>query len=134
MSNDGNKVDKLFDEYLNFVSSSEESESFLKQSGFDPDELVNEGLRKTKQIQMQLASQKTEREYAELKANLLQRAKQQVEKLLNDVSFNLENFIKQENINLAFKNFEKLNEGEIRDFLERHYLLKFENESKEKSQ
>ena len=34
-----NKVDKLFDEYLNFVSSNEESESFLKENGFDPDEL-----------------------------------------------------------------------------------------------
>ena len=28
-----NKVDKLFDEYLNFVSSNEESESFLKENG-----------------------------------------------------------------------------------------------------
>lgn len=132
MGSGDNKVDKLFDEYLNFVSSNEESESFLKEKGFDPDELVNEGIKRARQIQMQLASQKTEKQYAELKANLLQRAKEQVEKLLSDVSFNLENFIKQENINMAFKNFEKQNEKEIRDILERHYLLKFENELKEK--
>jgi len=127
-----NKVDKLFDEYLNFVSSNEESESFLKENGFDPDELVNEGIKRARQIQMQLASQKTEKHYAELKASLLQRAKEHVEKLLSDVSFNLENFIKQENINMAFKNFEEQNEKEIRDILERHFLLKFENELKEK--
>lgn len=132
MGNGDNRVDKLFDEYLNFVSSSEESETFLKKEGFDPDELINEGIRKARQIQMQLASQKTERQFAELKATLLQRAKEQVERLLSDVSFNLENFIKKENINLAFKNFEKLSEGEVREFLERHYLLKFENELKEK--
>ena len=132
MGNGDNKVDKLFDEYLNFVSSSEESGSFLKENGFDPDELVNEGVKKARQIQMQLASQKTERRYAELKANLLQRAKEQVQKLLSDASFNLENFIKQENINLAFKNFERLSKEEVREFLERHFLLKFENELKEK--
>jgi endonuclease III len=124
------KEEKLFEQILDFVSSSEESESFLREEGLDPDALVNMGIRRAKLIQMRLASQKTEQQYQDLKENLLQKVKAHVEKLLNDASFNLENFIKQENINLAFKNFEKLTPEEIREFLERHYLLKLESESK----
>lgn len=127
------KAEKLYYEYLDFISSGEQSEAYLKENGFDPDELVNESIRLAKRVQMQVASEKTEMEYQDLKANLLQRVKNEVERLLSDVSFNLENFIKQEKINLAYKNFETMSREEIKEFLERHYLLKFENNSKEKS-
>ena len=87
--NTGNnsKLDKLYTEYLNFISSSEESKSFLKEQGLDPDALAKETIRKAKLIQMQIASRKTEKQYQDLKTNLLQKVKEQVEKVLNDVSF-----------------------------------------------
>lgn len=133
MGTEKNKAEELFEKYLDFISSPEESESFLREEGLDPDQLVNEGIRKAKLVQMQLAAQKTERKYQELKSSLLDRAKQEVDRLLADVSFNLETFIKNENLNLAFKNFERLTPSEIKEFLERHFLLKFENELKEKN-
>jgi len=121
-------ADKLFFEYVDFVSSTEESDTFLKENGLDPEQLINEGIRKAKQVQMLLASQKTERTYKELKLTLLERAKQEVDRLFADVSFNIEDFLKQETLNVSFKNFEKLTHVEVREFLERHYLLKFEEE------
>lgn len=128
------KAEKLFIEYVDFVSSTEESDAFLKQEGLDTEQLINEGVRKAKQVQMLLASQKTENAYKELKLNLLERAKQEVDKLLADVSFNIEDFLKRETLNVSFKNFEKLTQDEVREFLERHYLLKFEDESKNKKE
>lgn len=122
--------DKVFTEYLSYVSSSEESEGFLRENGFDPDQLVNEGLGKVRKIQMQIASEKTEAKYHEMRANLLQKAKNEVDKILGEFGFNLESFIKRENINLAYRNFENMNEGEIREFLERHFLLKYQDELK----
>lgn len=134
MNTEKNNAEELFEKYLDFISSPEESESFLREEGLDPDKLVNEGIRRAKQIQMQIAAQKTEKQFQETKSNLLVKAKQEVEKLLSDVSFNLEAFIKSENLNLAFKNFEKLTPHEVREFLERHYMLKLENELKGKNE
>lgn len=132
MKSEEGKSEKLLNEYLDFISSKEEARNFLIEEGLDPDELVNEGMRRAKLIQMQIASQKTEKEYAHIKSNLLQKAKDHVAKILNDTAFNLEAFITQENINLAFKNFEKMTPDETKEFLERHFLLKLENEEKNK--
>jgi len=132
MNNNKSKLDKFNDEYLHFISSDENSKDFLKEEGLDPELLADIAIGKVKIMQMKLASQATEKQYQNLKANLLQRAKEKVEELLNDVSFSLENFAKQENLNIAFKNFQKLSENEVRELLERHFLLKFENELRKK--
>jgi hypothetical protein len=133
MKPDGNKIDKIFEAHLDFISSSEESDNFLREEGLDPDKLVDEVIRKVKLSQLKLSAQKTESEYLELKSDLLQRARLEVEKLLADVSFNLEAFLQREKLNVAFKNFEKLTSKEVKEFLEQHFLLKMENESKTKS-
>jgi hypothetical protein len=132
MDNDS-KIEKLFNDYADFVSSKEESETYLKESGYDPDQLVNEGIRRAKLIQLQLASKKTELEFVQLKASLFQKAKDQVNQLLSNASFNLEEFLRQEKLNVAFKNFEELTPLEVREFLERHFLLKLEQESRDKT-
>lgn len=132
-SEDNVKANKLFAEYLNAISSDEGSEEFLRSEGIDTDLLVNEGLRKIKQIQMNIASERTESEYHSMKARVFQRARDQVEKLLADTSFSLENFIKSENINVAYRNFENMTKEEIQEFLERHYLLKFDKENDDKT-
>lgn len=132
MKSEDDKAERLLDEYLDFISSKEEARNFLIEEGLDPDELVKEGIRRAKLIQLQLASQKTENEYSEIKSTLLQKAKDHVATLLNDASFSLEAFIIRENINLAFKNFEKLTQQETKEFLEHHFLLKFENEENQK--
>lgn len=132
-SEDNIKANKLFAEYLNEISSDQGSEEFLRAEEIDTDQLLSEGLRKIKQIQMNIASEKTEREYQAMKANVFQRAKDQVEKLLSDASFSLENFIKSENIQVAYRNFENMTKEEIKEFLERHYLLKFDKENDKKN-
>ena len=128
-SEDNLKANKLFTEYLNEISSDQGSEKFLREEGIDTNQLLNEGLRKIKQIQMNIASEKTEQEYQTMKANLYQKAKDQVERLLADASFSLETFIKGENINVAYRNFENMTKEEIREFLERHFLLKFNKDN-----
>lgn len=127
------KANKLFREYLNEISSDQGSDEFLKAEGIDTEQLLNEGLRKIKQTQMNIASEKTEREYQAMKASVLQRAKDQVEKLLADASFSLESFIRSENIKVAYRNFENMTKEEIKEFLERHYLLKFDKEDGKKT-
>jgi len=131
-SEDNLKANKLFAEYLNEISSDQGSEEFLKEEGIDTNQLLNEGLRKIKQIQMNIASEKTEHEYQTMKSSLYQKAKDQVEKLLADASFSLQSFIKEESINVAYRNFEDMTKEEIREFLERHYLLKFDKENDKK--
>lgn len=126
------KLNKLYAGYLEFISTGDESRTFLVEKGLDPDALANEAIKKAKLAQMRAASRKTQKQYQELRANFLQKAKSHVEKILNDASFNLEFFLKQENIRIAFKNFEKMDSSEVKEFLERHYLLKFEEEQKEK--
>ncbi len=135
MTTDNNdKIEKLFDEYAAFVSSAEESEGYLRENGYDPEQLVKEGIRRAKLIQLQLASKKTELEFAQLKASLLQKAKEHVDKLLSDVAFNLEEFLRKEKLNVSFKHFEDITPQETREFLERHFLLKLEKEATEKPQ
>lgn len=128
MKADGAKETKLFEEYLDFISSPEESENYLREKGYDPDALVNEGIMKAKQVMMKLASQKTAQQYQEVKASLFEKARKEVEKLLSEASFSLENFFRQENLNLSFRNFEKMSPTEVREFMEHHFLLKYENE------
>lgn len=133
MSTDKNiGFNKLFDEYLCEISSNEGSDAFLREHGLDPDRLVTEGLRKIKQIQMNIAAEGTEAQYQQMKSEVLQKAKAEVQKLLADASFSLQSFIKTQNINLSYKNFEEMTPDEVREFLERHFMLKFDNESKAK--
>lgn len=128
-SEDNLKARKLFTEYLNEISSDQGSEEFLREEGIDTNQLLNEGLRKIKQIQMNITAEKTEQEYQAMKSSLYQKAKDQVEKLLSDASFSLQSFIKEESINVAYRNFEDMTKEEIREFLERHFLLKFNKDN-----
>lgn len=125
------KLGKLLFEYLEDISSDENSEAYLKEQGVDPDQLVKESIRKIKQAKMKLASQSTQKEFALIQSNLLADVKVQVDRLLDDVAFNLAAFIKKENIKLSYRNFEEMSKEEIRQFLEQHYLLKAKNKSKE---
>lgn len=130
--NDERKLNKLYGEYLEAISSSDHAEDYLREEGFDPNVLVNEGLKYIKKIKMKIASEQTAQAYQQIKVSLLDQAKQKVDQLLSNAGFNIEGFIKQENIMVAYKNFDKMTLSEVREFLERHYLLKLKEENKEK--
>lgn len=130
-SKPNSKLGKLLFEYLEEISSDENSEAYLKEQGLDPDKLITESMRRIKQAKMKLASSSTQEEFALIQNNLLADVKAQVDKLLEDVAFNLAAFIKKESINVSYRNFEEMSKEEIREFLERHYLLKAQNKSKE---
>lgn len=129
MSEKISKSEKLFEKYLDFVSSPENAEAHLRDQGLDPVEIATEGMRRVKMMQMQLASQRTAEEYKNLQVKLLQQAKQKVQALLSDVDFSLESFLKRERLNVAYKNFESLSQDEVREFLVKHFLLKLQSES-----
>lgn len=130
--NDERKLNKLYAEYLETISSDEHSEDFLREEGFDPEELFREGVKHIKKVRMKIASEQTEQVFQGIKISLLDQAKKQVDKLLAEANFSLEKFIKRENIVVAYKNFDKLTDSEVREFLERHYLLKLKDEPKSK--
>ncbi|HRK55678.1 MAG TPA: hypothetical protein PK185_17315 [Cyclobacteriaceae bacterium] len=124
------KLIKLIDEYCLYHSSDQESENTLREAGLDPDQVVNETLLQIKRIRMKLEAESTQKNFLELRKNLLQRAKSEVDKLLSS-EFDFGQFLKTNNINLAYRNFETMNEAEIREFLERYFLLKYQNEQNE---
>lgn len=130
MKSTDEKLIRLIDEYSMYHSSDQESENTLREAGLDPDQVVNETLQQIKRIKMKLEAESTQKNFLELRKTLLQRAKSEVEKLLS-TDFNFGHFLKTNNINLAYRNFETMNEAEIREFLERYFLLKYENEQNE---
>ncbi|WKZ60522.1 MAG: hypothetical protein QY309_03390 [Cyclobacteriaceae bacterium] len=130
MKSTDEKLIRLIDEYSMYHSSDQESENTLREAGLDPDQVVNETLLHIKRIKMKLEAESTQKNFLELRKTLLQRAKSEVEKLLS-TEFNFGHFLKTNNINLAYRNFETMNESEIREFLERYFLLKYENEQNE---
>lgn len=128
------ELNKLFKTYLDEVSSDENSDMFLREEGLDPDKLVEDGLRKIKQIKMNIAAEQTQGNFLTLQAALLAKAKAEAERLMTDVTFNFQNFIKQHGINVAYRNFDELTKEEIKEFLERHLMLKFDKEKGTKPQ
>lgn len=133
MNNGGNiGLNKLFAEHLNGISSDAESEKYLRENGLDPEKLVAETQRKLRQIQMNIAAENTEKKYQEIRAAVWIKAAAQVDKLLSDASFNLANFIKANSVNVAYRNFDSMSKDEIREFLERHFLLKYEKDAADK--
>ncbi|MBX2963960.1 MAG: hypothetical protein KF687_15720 [Cyclobacteriaceae bacterium] len=127
MNQDG-KLSKIIEEYCLHFSSDEESENTLREAGLDPDQLVKETLSDIRRIKMKLASDATQQQFLEIRKKLLQRAKTEVDRLLSSAKFDLSSFVKNENINLAYRNLETMTQEEIRESLERYFLLKFENE------
>src|SRR5690606_3546864 len=130
MKSTDEKLVKIIDEYCLYHSSDQESENTLREAGLDPDHVVNETLLQIKRIKMKLEAEATQKNFLELRKNLLQRAKSEVDKLLSS-QFDFGSFLKTNNINLAYRNFETMNEAEIREFLEHYFLLKYENEQNE---
>ncbi|HYC87144.1 MAG TPA: hypothetical protein VEB86_18050 [Chryseosolibacter sp.] len=122
------KVNKLFDEYLNEISSDESAEDYLKSEGLNPDDLVNDGIRKIKQFRMKMASAKTESSYSALALALTAKAKEEVQRIMDAASFDFGSFVKKEGITLAYRNFESMTKDEIRELLEKHILLKLQKQ------
>lgn len=129
--NDNKKL-KLFNEYLEGVSSNENAAEYLKEEGFDPDVLIASGLKKLRMMRMEIASQQTELRYATLKTKLLEKAMAKVNEVLSSGSFTIEKFLREENLTVSYRNFDKMDEAEIREFLKQHYLLKLGEEDKKK--
>lgn len=129
-----NKQDKsLYDVYLDAISSSDHSHDFLKEHGIDPDALVSEGLRRIKQIQMNIAAERTEAEYQRSKVSVIDKARAEVAKLLSDTSFNLHDFLRSRNLTVSYKNFDEMTPDEVKEVLERHFILTLSNKKEENS-
>jgi hypothetical protein len=128
-SNDNKeRVNKLFDEYLNEISSDENADEYLKSEGFNPSDLINEGIRKIKQLKMKMASSKTENAYSALATSVMDKANEEVQKLMELADFDFAAFVKKKGVVGAFRNLEKLSQDEKREFLEKYILLKLQKE------
>ncbi len=123
-SKDRKGLDKLSKIYLEEISSDEGADQYLREEGIDIDKLVDEGLRKIRQIRMNIAAEKTQQDYVVMKSNTMEWAKAEAKRMMADVSFNFQAFVKQHKINVAYRNFDELTKEEIQEFLERHLMLK----------
>lgn len=124
-------VKKLFEEHLNDISSDENSDAYLRAEGLDPNSLVDDGLRKLKQFKMKMASAKTETTYTNLTASLMDKAREEVKRLMEMANFDFAGFVKREGVVGAFRNLDTLSKEEMREFLERHILLKLQQGNEE---
>lgn len=131
-SNDNEKVNKLFKEYLDEISSDKNAEEYLESEGLNPTDLINDAIRKIKQLNMQKASAATESSYLSLTTNLMARAKEQANRIMQTSSFDIVSFIKTQGITVAYRNFESMSKDEIREFLEKHILLKLQEQNDNK--
>jgi hypothetical protein len=119
----------FFNAYLESVSATKDSATeYLKEQGLNPDEIVKEGLKRIKKLQLQLNAKRTQEEFEEGTDLLRQRVQEFVKQLTQKVGFSFANFVKEEQISLNYRNLETFTDKDIEDFLEEYFYLKFKSE------
>lgn len=109
--------------------STDAAKEFLSSEGYSADNIVSDGLRKIKQMQMQIEAKKTEEEM-NAKSTYKAEAETFVTNLLKSIDFSLPAFVQEEQLSVSFRNIESLKPGDIKDILINHFTLKFMNRDK----
>jgi hypothetical protein len=105
-------------------SDKEKAREFLSVEGLNVDEMVTDGMKRLKQLQLQIEAEKTKEKMESAKI-AKQKASEWVDKLINTLDFSLIELVKQEKLTMSFKNIEKLGKKDIREILVKHFTLKF---------
>ncbi|MEL7585266.1 MAG: hypothetical protein AAGU19_01045 [Prolixibacteraceae bacterium] len=105
----------------------ETSRELLLSKGVNPDELIAEGLRKIKRMQLLANAEKTKKEM-EGSESVKLAATKWVDQLLSSIDFSLMEVVKKEELTVSFRNVENLSKEDIRNILIRHFTLKLMNQ------
>ncbi|UAY51292.1 hypothetical protein [Ferruginibacter albus] len=126
------KKDKT--EIISLILSTVENDShnkqaareFLSSENLGVDNIVSDGLKRIKQMQMMIEAEKTKDEMNSADVYKKQ-AEEWVEKLLNEIDFSLPNVIEKEKLTVSFRNVESLSIDDVKKILIKHFTLKFMN-------
>ena len=115
-------------------SDKEKAKEYLSAQGLNVDSMVSDGIKRLKRIQMQIQAEKTKAEMqSEESIFIKQKAKEWVENLLSNAKFSLAELIKEEELTMSFRNIEYLSQNDVKNILVKHFILKFREEQKNKS-
>jgi predicted RNA-binding protein Jag len=104
--------------------SKEAARAFLASEGLNPDQIVADGLKRIKQMQMKLNAQQTQEEMIAAESSK-EKAIQWVENLLESMDFSLTELVQREGLQVSFRNMEELSREDIKNILIKHFTLKF---------
>ncbi|MBO0953228.1 hypothetical protein [Fibrella forsythiae] len=108
----------------------QESDRYLADEGLNRDSIINEGMKRVKQMRLKMQSLKTQEEMNSTEY-IKNKAIVWVEDLLKNVNFSFPEFAISEKLILHNRNIESFTEEDIKVTLVKYFYLKFtENEDK----
>jgi hypothetical protein len=114
----------------NDSSDEKKSREYLSSQGLNVDAIVNDQLKRIKQLQLKLNSEKTKKEM-KLMESFKSKAASFVDQLFSQSNFSLPELIKKENVLMSFRNVATLDKEGVKDILIQHYTLKLMEEQKD---
>lgn len=136
MSNNskGNKAEfiRLFIASIESDShTKEDAKAYLVSKGLKPDEMVSEGIKRIKKMQLQIEANRTKEEMLS-SDSMKEKALEWVNNILDKIDFSLTELVKNENLSMSFRNVESLSKEDIKNILVKHFTLKFIDEEKKR--
>lgn len=111
--------------------SEQAAREFLSSENLGVDNIVSDGLKRIKRMQMEIDAAKTKNEM--LGADVYKKqAEEWVEKLLNSIDYSVSEIFEQEQLSVSFRNVESLSSEDVRNILIKHFMLKFMDKSNER--
>ncbi|MCZ8023746.1 MAG: hypothetical protein O9282_02665 [Flavobacterium sp.] len=130
------KEDLWLELYMDYLSEQDEIKNPSKYivQNEELDELAEENLIKLRNQALKILAQKKQLSFRDILEKNYEKALSIAEELLRNEKFKIEDFIKQENIAVSYKNFAELSEVEVKDILINHLVLKLEAEKKKSNE
>lgn len=126
-----NIVDLILNTVENHSHSKNAAKEFLSSENLGVDNIVSDGLKRIKQLQMMVDAERTETEM--VASEIYKReAENQVDELLSGIDFSIVDIIEQEQLSVSFRNIESLSKEDIRLILIKHFTLKLMNKNNER--
>jgi hypothetical protein len=107
------------------------AKEYLSSENLGVDNIVSEGLKRIRQMQMAIDAEKTENEMRSSDMYKKQ-AEVWVEKLLSGINFSLPEIIEKEHLSVSFRSVESLSIEDVKNILIKHFTLKFMNNDYER--
>lgn len=111
--------------------SKQAAREFLSSENVGVDNIVSDGLKRIKQMQMRIEAERTKNEM-DSSAAYKKQAEEWVDKLLRGVNFSLQEIIEKEELSVSFRNVESLDFEDVKNILIKHFTLKFMNNGNER--
>jgi len=106
------------------TSNSIKAREYLSSQGMNIDQIVSTGLKKIKQMELQIQARKTQSEMKNFDWQR-QKAIECVERLLSVKKFSFPEFVRTNEIVLNYRNLESFTNEDIKEILIQHFTLKF---------